>query len=220
VTSTLDIPSMQKVRRGPYQFGRTTQQARVSSCLILSLVLCGLVSLESMVLAGTITGRTTCGQYCENILIYVEDVPGQWSGEGEIAILDQVNKEYVPHVMGVLAGTTIRLQNSDPELHNVHTYFKKDTVFNISLPFQGQTVETNALAKPGRYVVLCDIHTEMSAYIVVLENPYFTKPDKNGFYEIKEVPAGKYTLVKYDPEEKERVEKEVVLQGPSAQVDF
>jgi plastocyanin len=195
-------------------------RARAGSCLILSLFLSGYACLESKALAGTITGTTTCGAYCDSILIYVEDVPGEWSGAGEVAILDQVNKEYVPHVMAVLIGTTVRLQNSDPELHNVHSYFNKNSVFSISLPFQGQTVDTNALTEPGRYVMLCDLHTEMSAYIVVLDNPYFTKPDSNGFYEIQDLPPGKYTLVKYDPEEKERVDKEVVLRGASAQVDF
>jgi len=193
---------------------------RVGVCSILFVFLSAFPCLVSSASAGTITGRITCGSHCDNILIYVEDVPGQWSGEDEVAVLDQVNKEYVPHVMAVLPGTTIRLQNSDPELHNVHTYFNKETVFNISLPFQGQTAETDVFTELGRYVVLCDVHTEMSAYIVSLQNPYFTKPDKDGFYEIENVPAGKYTLVKYDPEEKERVDKSFVLQGESVTVDF
>ena len=175
---------------------------------------------ETKALAGTVAGRITCGRHCENIVVYVEDVSGRWSGEGEVAVLDQIDKEYVPHVMPVLVGTTVRLRNSDPELHNVHTYFKKETVLNVSLPFQGQTADANVFDEPGTYVVLCDVHTEMSAYIVVFENPYFTKPDEEGLYAIEGLAAGNYTVVMYDPEEKESVEKEVGVGTASVTLDF
>lgn len=189
-------------------------------CLALIIFSGAYFLLGSAARAETIRGKAVCGRFCDNILVYVENVAGKWSGETEVALLDQVNKEYLPHVMAVLVGTIVQLQNSDPEIHNVHIYFKKETVLNISLPFEGQTADANVFGEPGTYVVLCDVHTEMSAYIVVLENPYFTKPDEEGLYAIADLPAGDYTVVLYDPEEKEFVKKKVAVRGESVTVDF
>ena len=178
-----------------------------------------LILLSETASPGTIQGKVNCGKYCSSIIIYVKDVQGEYSGEGELAVLDQKAKIFIPHVMPILKGTTVRLKNSDPLLHNIHGYLNKKTVFNVALPIQGQTLDRR-FRRTGTHIILCDIHTEMSAYIVVLDNPFFTQPDENGLYEILDVPPGKYTLVKYDPEEKETVEKEVSVTAESTTLNF
>ena len=169
--------------------------------------------------SGTIKGKLTCGSLCSNMVLYVEDVPGEWSGTGEVAVLDQKNKEYLPHVMALLKGTAVRLSNADPELHNVHAYLNKETVFNIGI-LPELSIVMKKFKEPGTYVMLCDRHTEMSAYIVVLGNPYFTQPDPDGNYEIRDVPEGTYTLVRYDPEEKEISRKELVISSDKVTAGF
>jgi hypothetical protein len=65
--------------------------------------------------------------------------------------------------------------------------------FNIGRRPTGQAVPI-VMDKSGIVEVFCDIHANMSAYIVVLENEYFTKPDKQGNYSIDRIPSGTYTL--------------------------
>ncbi len=170
--------------------------------------------------SGGIEGRVKCSASCDNYVIYLKSVPGDYSAEGNEVVLDQVNKTFIPHVMPVLKGATLRLKNGDPFLHNVHAYVNKQTFFNRALPpIKGVTI-AQVLKDPATYVMLCDVHTEMSAYLVVLENPFFTQPDESGFYLIRSIPPGEYTLVRYDPEEKELVEKKVSISGTTVRVDF
>ncbi len=177
--------------------------------------------LPTAAISGTIKGKIKCGEICENLVLYVKDVPGEWSGEGKVVTLDQKGKTYIPHVLPILKGTTVRLKNADPELHNVHAYQNKVTVFNVALPpIPDFFLDMKSFRKPGTYVMLCDVHAEMSAYVVVLENPSFTKPDKDGLYEIGKVPPGTYTLVKYDPEGKTAAERRVEISDTGATVDF
>ena len=172
-------------------------------------------------ISGTIKGRIECGEICENLVIYVKDLPGEWSGEGRAVTLDQKGKTYIPHVLPILKGTTVRLKNADPELHNVHCYQNKITVFNVAVPpIPGFFLDMKSFRKSGTYVILCDVHTEMSAYVVVLQNPLFTRPDRDGLYEIGKVPPGTYTLVKYDPESKTAVERKIAVSDTGATVDF
>jgi plastocyanin len=190
-------------------------------CWILHSVLVTILAFAAApAMGGTVKGKASCGALCGNFVIYVEAVPGEWSGTGEeVVVLDQRNKVFIPHVMAILKGTAVRLKNSDAELHNVHAYLKKETVFNIGM-LPDLSFDVKKFKEPGRYVMLCDRHAEMSAYIVVLENPFFTQPDADGHYEIRDVPAGTYTLVKYDPEEKEVTKKNVVLGNDVVEADF
>lgn len=169
--------------------------------------------------AGTITGKVPCGRKCANYVVYVKKVPGSFSGAGEVADFDQQNRVFLPHVLPILKGTTVRLKNSDPFLHNVHAYKGKETFFNVALPFIGQTLDQE-FADPGNYLILCDAHSEMSAFIVVLDNPYFASADENGAFEIADVPAGSYTLVSLDAENDKGAEKQVTVGDGAAQVDF
>ncbi len=67
-------------------------------------------------------------------------------------------------------------------------------MLNLALPFQGQVVP-HVFKETGTYAVRCDAHPEMSAYIVVLENPFFSTVNEDGSYEIAGVPPGSYSLV-------------------------
>jgi plastocyanin len=172
--------------------------------------------------AGSATIAGTVGDPASSagVVLYLRNGPGEHSGEGRVAVLDQEGKVFIPHVMAVLKGTVVRVKNSDPLLHNVHAYRDKRTVCNVAMPVQGSTKDLDAFRKPGTYLILCDVHTEMSAYIVVLENPFFAMPGQDGRYAIRDVLAGEHVLVKYDPELREEVEKKVVVAAEGVIVDF
>lgn len=177
------------------------------------------ICLAPMATAGTITGTIGCGGQCENFVVYVEGVPGDYSGEGRTAELGQVNKVFVPHVLPVLAGSTVRIGNDDPFLHNVHAYDDDGTAFNVSLPVKGMHLD-QVIEKTGVYALLCDAHPEMSAFIVALDNPFFAQLDDSGAFEILDVPEGSYDLVVFDVENDEKSSQTVTVGSGEMVVSF
>jgi hypothetical protein len=97
-------------------------------------------------------------------------------------------------------GETLTIMNSDPILHNVHTYDESagsKSVFNIAQPIRGQKtpIKSTLFKKPGLYSVTCDAgHPWMSAYIMVMDHPYYALTDANGNFIINNVPPGRYKL--------------------------
>jgi len=166
----------------------------------------------------TLSGNAGCDRSCDSVVVYLEGGPPR-AGDGESASFDQKDKVFVPHVLPILRGTTVRILNSDPFLHNVHAYQGKKTFFNLALPFQGMAID-QVFTEPGVYTVLCDAHPEMSAFIVVLKNALFATPNGDGRYAIDGVPPGSYTLVRYDAEKDNTVRKAVTIGSGGASVDF
>ena len=108
--------------------------------------------------------------------------------------LDQVHCEFVPHVQALRTGSTLVITSSDAVLHNTHAFNEdKTTAFNIAVPIPGSEVNKK-LQKPGILKLRCDAgHTWMSAYILVLDEP-FAMTDANGNFSIDNLPPGKYEV--------------------------
>ena len=130
--------------------------------------------------------------------------------------MDQKGMTFIPHVLPVVKGTTVKFLNSDPYAHNV---FSPEGKYNLGTWPTGQTRD-HKFDKPGVYTQLCRVHPEMEAFIVVLDTPYFTVTDKTGKYTIKGVPAGKYTLVAWSEKLKEGKQAVTVENGKSVTVDL
>ncbi len=167
---------------------------------------------------GTISGNAGCDGRCDSVVVYLEGGQPR-GGDGESVPFDQKDKVFVPHVLPILKGTTVRVLNSDPFLHNVHAYQGKKTFFNLALPFQGMAID-QVFTEPGVYTILCDAHPEMSAFVVVLENALFAAPNGDGSYTIDGVAPASYTLVRYDAEKDKTVRKAVTVGTSEVTVDF
>ena len=131
-----------------------------------------------------------------NVFVYVKDGLGGYYFDtpAETVTLDQKGCRYLPHVFGVQVGQNVVFLNSDPMLHTVHAVGNTNPEFNFSQPIQTQK-DTKFFAKPEVMVrVKCDIHPWMSAYVGVLEHPYFAVTPAQGNFELKGVPAGTYTI--------------------------
>ena len=110
------------------------------------------------------------------------------------AAIDQQGCQYRPHVQAVTVGTSLALVNSDAVLHNVHGHNGPVQVFNVAMPIRNQRLPTR-LTRAGLVQLQCDAgHTWMSAWIYVFEHPYFAVTGGDGKFEIKDVPAGHYTV--------------------------
>ena len=125
-------------------------------------------------------------------LVYVEKAPGKFAPPAQPAVMNQVKNTYVPRLLPVLQGTTVEFKSEDPELHNVFGRAEKKVLFNQGIPPRATaSVKANEL---GVIKLSCNIHREMTAFIPVLQNPYFAQPEKGGAFTIKAVPAGAYQL--------------------------
>lgn len=133
----------------------------------------------------------------ENIAVYVDAIPDKkFDAPKEPVVIDQRKMQFIPHVVAVQQGTTVEFLNSDPVGHNVYwpsISGNKKLAHNLGTwpkgekkPFQFNDVGVASL--------LCNVHPEMSGYVVVTPTPYFAVTDKDGNFEIKNIPAGKYTL--------------------------
>ena len=142
------------------------------SFVLLACLALGATAAGAATLSGTLEDR---GLRKKTQLVYIEKVPGKWPPASAPVVMNQHNNTYLPHLLPVLAGTTVIFTSLDPELHNVFARGGKKTLFN-------QAVLTNqkfqkVFAEAGLVVHLsCNIHKEMSADIVVLQNPFWVVP--------------------------------------------
>jgi plastocyanin len=132
--------------------------------------------------------------------------------------LDQRNLQFHPRVLAVLVGTRVDFPNRDNLFHNVFSY-SQPKEFDLGR-YPKDDSRSVTFDRPGIVRVYCDIHSRMSATILVLRHPYFTSPDDAGDYAITGVPPGKYHIVLwYDRDVLERKFVEV-KPGETAEVNF
>lgn len=153
-------------------------------------------------------------------IVYIDNVDGKFSPPQEHAVMNQKGKEFVPHVLPILVGTTVDFLNSDELLHNV---FSPDDVadkFNLGTWEKG-TTKSHIFTKTGTAAILCNKHPEMEAWIVVFQNPYFAITGEDGSYKIENVPEGTYKLNIWHEKIKGMPIKEVTVEaGREVRVDF
>jgi plastocyanin len=111
----------------------------------------------------------------------------------EPVVVDQRKCIYTPRVVGVEAGQPLRVQNSDPGLHNVHGTPDDPDGFNIAQPLAGM-VNTFRLKSEGILRLQCDVHTWMVAFVAVVSHPYFAVTNTTGTFELTGVPSGTYAI--------------------------
>ena len=104
--------------------------------------------------------------------------------------VDQRNLHFVPHVVAIVKGATVKWLNDDSVKHNV---FSPEGGYDLGSWSHGES-RTHTFDKPGIYTQLCRLHTEMEGYVVVLDTPYYAVTDGSGAFDIKDVAPGKYTL--------------------------
>lgn len=158
-----------------------------------------LVLLARSCSAGEIKGKVSVQgiKSAENIVVYIDTIPGaKFEAPSTKPVVDQVKMTFVPHVMAVQVGTTVEFLNSDPVGHNVYwpsISGNKKLAHNLGTWPKGEK-KPFQFNDPGAVALLCNVHPEMNGYIVVSPTPYFAMTEKNGNYEIKNLPPGKYTL--------------------------
>jgi plastocyanin len=134
------------------------------------------------------------------------------------AELHQENETFVPHVVAITKGSSVTFPNDDPYFHNVFSLSSAGS-FNLGRYPRGKT-RTEQFTRAGLVKVYCDIHSHMSAAILVLDHPYFTIPAADGTFEIANVPPGEYTIVGWHERVGERLAPVRVHSGRTTAVDL
>jgi plastocyanin len=164
-----------------------------------------------------VTGLPSSG----DAVVYIQQAPGTFPPPAKPADIDQRSMAFIPHVLPVVVGTTVRFLNSDPTQHNV---FSPDhEKYNLGTWPQGQSKDhafATCAKAPCTYVQLCRLHPEMEGYVVVLQNPYFAVTSADGRFKIDDVPPGNYTLGVWHSKAKAQPKPVTVEAAKPAVVDF
>ncbi len=131
----------------------------------------------------------TDGKPVPEAVVFVYDVPGKkFPPPAAPYIVDQVDKEFVPHLRPILAGGRVRFPNKDNIHHHLYSFSSAKT-FELPL-YKGELTNPVTFAKTGVVKLGCNIHDWMSGVILVLQNPYFAVTDAQGAARLDQPPGG------------------------------
>src|SRR3972149_1421048 len=108
-------------------------------------------------------------------VVYIEKAYGTFIPSKKNPIMDQIDMTFVPYVLPLLAGATVDFHNSDGLLNNIYSPSWAGYRFNLGTYPKG-VVRPFTFDRLGEIIVLCNIHPQMEAYILALQNPYFAVP--------------------------------------------
>lgn len=169
--------------------------------------------------AGTIHGKVS-GLPGESVL-YVNTIAGKtFPAPAQRPVMDQKGLVFQPHILVVQQGETVDFLNSDNVAHNVFWISiggNKKLGHNMGTWPKGEK-RPFKFDNAGVVSLLCNVHPEMSAYIIVSPTPYFAKTDSSGEYKIENVPDGSYSVVAWHEGAKNQ-SKTVAVAGDST-ADF
>ena len=134
------------------------------------------------------------------------------------ARMDQKNETFIPHVLAIVAGTTVDFPNSDPTYHNVFSLSKTQR-FDLGRYAAGRSKAVR-FDQPGIVRVFCDIHSHMSAFILVFSHRYFAVTDEDGRYRIDNVPPGSYSVVAWHESLPSETKRVLVTDGGDVDLNF
>lgn len=188
---------------------------KLRACILMTAV----VASSMTAWAGDIEGKVA-GMKGKSV-VYVDAIAGKtFPAPKDHPVMDQKGLMFSPHIMVVQQGTTVEFLNSDTVQHNAFWTAisgDKKAGHNLGTWPKGEK-RPFTFAKPGVVPVLCNVHPEMSGFVIVSPTPYFAETDESGNYKIKDVPDGSYTLTAWHEGAKSQSKPVTVTGG--AKVDF
>ncbi|MCH7934876.1 MAG: carboxypeptidase regulatory-like domain-containing protein [Gemmatimonadetes bacterium] len=125
------------------------------------------------------------------VFLQAQSPPG--SAPDSTVKIAQRNRTIVPHVTTIQTGTRVDFPNEDVVIHNLFS-LSRGNRFNLGR-YPPKESQSHVFENPGIVRLFCDIHAEMAGVILVLDTPYFTRPNPDGSYRISGVPPGRYSVV-------------------------
>ncbi len=207
-----------------------TRQMKIAVSLAMLLGATVLFSVPAQAGTGSIKGKIAVDPHSgvkspANVVVFVEKYTGDVAAPTKPVVMDQVRLVFIPHVVPIVKGGSVEFLNSDPVVHNVMWPASSNGAYpSYNLGNWGKGKKKDyTFDKEGHVVILCNIHPEMEAHVLVLQNPYFAVVTKDGTYEIKDVPAGNYTVKTWYEKSRRLKSKSAsvtVEEGKAAEQDF
>jgi plastocyanin len=148
-----------------------------------------------------VVARDAAGQPVADVAVYAVPASGNAEARGaRSGEVEQVDREFVPYVTVIQAGTTLAFPNRDPILHHVYS-FSPAKPFEIKL-YSGKSPTEVMFDRPGVVTLGCNIHDWMLGYIVVVPTPHFARTDAAGIARLRDVPAGSFELRAWHPQQR------------------
>jgi plastocyanin len=164
---------------------------------------------------GTVRGRVTLPEVAESaprpsvagltgsshvpidrrkVVVFLESTPvlSAYPKTPGRARMDQRDEQFMPRLLAITTGSSVEFPNNDTTFHNVFSLSRTRT-FDLGRYPPGRNGAIR-FDRPGIVPVFCDIHSHMSAYILVFDHPFFAVSDTSGRYAIRDIPAGTYGL--------------------------
>jgi plastocyanin len=175
------------------------------------VVAAGIASAD--VLSGTVTARVRQGAPAAPAVVYAEPLEGNAPlRPGAPVAIEQRDKTFIPRVLAVPVGTTVRFPNSDGIFHNVFS-LSPGNAFDLGLYRSGAS-KSRVMTTPGMVRVFCNIHPQMTAVVVTVPTPWVTVAGNGGAFRL-ELPAGRYRLTALS-ERAAAITAEVTVAGATA----
>jgi len=149
-------------------------------------------AVEKVTVSGTVTGGGTVGPGGTVLWLKRADGSTPRPTPSRNRVMNQQNKTFVPRILPVTVGSTVDFRNKDEILHNVFS-LSRPNQFDAGL-YKGGHGYTKTFASPGPVQVLCNIHSSMLGYVVVVDSPWYGQADEGGNFQIRGVPPGEYVL--------------------------
>jgi plastocyanin len=160
---------------------------------LISLLLLAATARGTAAETGTVKGTISAASGPLADAVVMIDTPSAPAAAGAPhAVVAQRDMKFMPHVLAVVAGTTVDFPNQDPLLHNVVSSSPAKR-FDLGMYPQGET-KSVTFDTPGVVELRCHAHPEMSGFVIVHSSPYAAVTDGHGAYTITGVPAGSYPL--------------------------
>lgn len=140
--------------------------------------------------------RVDAGEVADGLVYFLPKAGNPKPKPGYFTIRTH-SKGFSPALLVVPAGSTVAFPNRDTVLHNVFSRTPGAT-FDLGNYGPGQSRQ-QVFTRPGLITVNCNVHYTMRATVVVMATPYYTRPDKNGRFELTGLPSGPGTLVYWHP---------------------
>jgi len=160
--------------------------------IVVLLVSCGVAG------AAEITGKVVdaSGQPLAGAVVFVDQLPPgatEPTAAPRTAAMDQVQKQFVPHVLPVVVGTAVSFPNHDQIHHHVYSFSRTKT-FELPL-YKGENAAPVVFDQLGAAKIGCNIHDWMDAVIVVVPTPHYALTDDTGLFVLRDLPPGSYGVV-------------------------
>jgi plastocyanin len=190
---------------------------KIQTCLATTFVFT--LTAATTGAGGALSGKISGGKGAA--VVYIEAIPGKtFPAPAKHVVMDQHSLLFQPHAAAVLVGTTVDFLNSDNVQHNIFWPMvagNKKLSHNMGTWPKGE-IRSFKFDTPGVVPLLCNVHPEMSGFIVVSPTPYYAEADASGAFKIDNLPDGSYTVTAWREGMKPQT-KPVTISG-GATLDF